>query len=266
MILRNFLYLDTVILNDYLSSLEGYIIEESELLEKERKQNDTKAGVKVIEGGHTTEKTIETMQKKSYTDASKFQKLYRLLTDNNMLQFLDAFDDEIWKSMERNEIIEVPVNLSMPDTYKMIKTAGNIMPVIEVFNALGMEGFSSREDEIALKGIKAIDNINSEQHIPIIMKSESTEGYVFTSKLNKKFVRCNLDDLENEVTIIAKIQRKFLKGKKEEVYSMVMGIDKLLEPKNREERRKLKGSKKEQSISDFVDGPGMVLIPIAIFR
>lgn len=266
MILRNFLYLDIDILNDYLASLEGYIIEESEVLEKERKQNEGKAGVKIVEGQHTTEKTTETTQKRSYTDASRFQKLYQLLEDNNMLQFLDAFDDDIWKNIRRNEIIEVPANLKISDTYKKIKTAGNITPFIEAFSALGMEEFSSREDEIALKGIKAIDNINNEQHVPIIMKAESTEGYVFTSKLNKKFIKCNLNDLENEVTIIAKIQRKFPKGKKEEVYSMIMGIDSFFEPQNREEKRKLRNSKKEHNISDFVDGPGMVLIPIAIFR
>ena len=50
MILRNFLYLNTESLTDYLSALEGYIVEGADVLESERSQYGGKAGITLAEG------------------------------------------------------------------------------------------------------------------------------------------------------------------------------------------------------------------------
>src|SRR5438552_443583 len=97
MILRNFLYLDTSTVADYLSSLDGSVVEgpvDRTLSAKHDK--GLKANFNVVEGALSGGGSSETREKRLVTDAAKFQRLYELIEEEHV-QWLDAFDDEIWQ-------------------------------------------------------------------------------------------------------------------------------------------------------------------------
>src|SRR6266446_2665274 len=104
MILRNFLYLDTSTMADYLSSLDGSVVEGSvDQTHATQHEKGVKGDLKVVQGGWSGRGASETKEKRLITDAAKFQRLYELI-ENDHLQYLDGFDDQIWKQIRRGEL------------------------------------------------------------------------------------------------------------------------------------------------------------------
>lgn len=266
MMLRNFLYLDTDILNDYLSSMEGYLIEDSEIIENTKTQTQGKAGVKIAEATKSNDKEKGVLHKAVHTDAGKFQKLYTILDESGMIQFLEAFDPDIWKSIKRNELLEIPATLSVPRIYKTIHEVGNISPLMDLMSAFGESDLIDEGDMNAIKGLKSFDGMNKGKEIPILLNLETTNEYSFASKLSPKFLRCDLDKLEDEITIVGKVQKIIPDGEKYEVYSMISGMDTIMSTQNRKNRREYEKNKSSKDISDTINGPAMILIPLAIYR
>jgi hypothetical protein len=266
MVLRNFLYLDTNILNDYLSTLEGYIEESAELTENKYTKTSGKAGVRFFEGERESNKDVGIVKKVALTDASKFQKLYEILEKKEMIQFLEVFDSIIWDSIKKNEILEVPSIIKVPDMYKAMNAVGNITPFIGLIKAFGKSDLIDEQTIDAINGIKSISDLNEDRDIPVILELVTTKKYVFTTKLKPDYLKCDINKLEGEINIIGKVQKIIPSGVTHEVFSMVSGLDSLMSMQNREERRKYEKSKTDTNISDLVKGPAIVLIPLAIFR
>ncbi len=266
MILRNFLFLNTNSMNDYLSALEGYIVEETDVIESQKSQLGGKAGMKIVEGNTSTETHKETKKKVAITDVSKFQRLYELMEDNNLVQYLDAFDEEIWNDIKRGEIIEVPVKAKVPNTFKLLQEAESITPFVELFRTLRDEDFLKKEDTDTLNGIKAISELSKNQDIPLILEIENTPGYSLITRLSPNFIRCELEQLQGEVTIIGKVSRIVPKGKKEEIFSLIPNFDGIYGKMNRDQKRKFNKDKSNKNISDSVKGPAFILDPLAIYK
>lgn len=266
MVLRNFLYLDTDMLNDYLSTLEGYLVESAELIENQVTKTSGKAGVTFVEAGRESDKESGTVKRVAHTNAGKFQRLYELLEDESMVQYLEAFDSTIWNGIKRNEILEVPGIISIPQMYSTLHEVGNISPLVDLMKAFGQSDLIDEKSMNAINGLKAIGDLNDNKDIPVVLNLESMSEYSFAAKLIPDYLKCEIDKLDGEVTIIGKVQKKIPKNEKYEVFSMVSGVDSLMKHQNREERRKYEKNKTDKNMSDTIKGPAMVLIPLAIFR
>lgn len=121
MILRNFLFLDTNMLTDFLAQIEGYVIEGPiDQTEMKKGQKDIKGDVKVIKGGGTSEKSTEIKQRLATTDGARFQKFYELANENEMVAYLDAFDEGIWHGIRRGELLEVQAKIGFPKSFAML--------------------------------------------------------------------------------------------------------------------------------------------------
>lgn len=267
MILRNFLYLDTSVLNDYLSTIEGFIeegpIDQTEI---EKKNKSGNANVKIVEGKIASETATETKQKLARTDASKFNKLYSYLSENSMIQFLDAFDESIWNQIRRGEIIEVPSRISISKVFKMTQDLQGISPMIEMMNAFGQEPFIDQKEANIFAGISKLSENATKQNVPVIFESESTKGYSFFTQLQRQYIKTDVSNLEDGADILGKVQKIIPKGKQEEVFSLVPAFESFTGNLSREQKRKMINDKKRQNVADFVKGPAIVITPIAIFR
>ncbi|RUT48003.1 hypothetical protein EJP82_02345 [Paenibacillus anaericanus] len=264
MILRNFLYLDTSVLNDYLSTIEGFIEEGPiDQTETEKSNKSGKANIKFAEGNLQAETSTETRQKIARTDASKFNNLYDYLAKENLNQFLDAFDDEIWRQIRRGEIIEVPSSITISKVFKMTQDLQSMSPMIDIMQAFGQEPFKDKQESNMFAGISSLGEHATKQNIPIIFESESTRGYSFYTRLQRQYLKTDISNLEGEADILGKVQKIIPKGKQEEVFSIVPAFDSFL---SREQKRKMLSDKKGKNLSDFIKGPAIVVTPIAIYR
>lgn len=267
MILRNFLFLDTSMLDDYISTLEGYILDGSiDKTEVKKGEIGGKADIKIASSDAKTERSTETKQKLAITDAAKFQKLYEILEEKNMFQFLDAFDEGIWNQIRRSEMLEIPARIKISKNYKLVQDVENITPFIDLMKAFGQNPFKDQKENDAFEGFGAISKQVEKQNIPLIFEAESTLGFTFATYLSKKFLKCEINDLQGEATIFGKVQRIIPKGKQEELFSLIPAFESFTSSLSREERRKTQKDKVEKSISEMIKGPAIYITPLAIYR
>ncbi|MGG3884046.1 DUF6414 family protein [Brevibacillus panacihumi] len=267
MILRNFLYIDTNMLNDFLSTIDGYLEEGTrDQTELEKSQKSGKANAKVIEGNLQFDSSTEIKQKLSRTEASKFQKLYAYLQDNGMSQFLDAFDEEIWKQIRRGEILEVPAKTRLPKTFQLIQDFQSMTPMVEIMQALGEVPFKEQRELAMFKGASILGEQAENQNVPLIFETESTKGYTFVCQLQRPFIRTDLNNLVGEADVIGKVQRIIPKGNQVEMFSLIPAFDSYLSTMNREEKRKFMNDKKKSKLAEVIKGPAMIITPLAIYR
>lgn len=114
--LRNFLYLDTSTVSDYLSSLEGSVIDgQVDHTQSTKNEKSIRGDFKVLQGGLGGSGSSETKEKRLVTDAARFQRLYELIREKH-LQYLDAFDDAIWQQIQRGELLELPGKIRFPNS------------------------------------------------------------------------------------------------------------------------------------------------------
>ena len=124
--LRRFLYLDNQVVNEFLSQLQGGLIElmsETQTANKDRKLGG-KAGVPgtgfgvEVSGG----KVIGTSATQSLRESpeSAFQRLYSLLEGLDGIQSLDGFDEGIWQQLKKQEVVEISATLDVPQDLAII--------------------------------------------------------------------------------------------------------------------------------------------------
>lgn len=266
MVLRNFLYLDTSMLNDYLATIEGYIVESSEITENKLTSTSGKGSLKVAEAGHKVDIETGKVSKLMQTDAGNFQKLYDLINNEDLLQYLEVFDEEIWNDIKRNEIVEVAGNLSVANLFNMLNQVSNMSPLIEIMKAFGDPGLVDDKSMTAINGMKAFSEMNNDKEIPVVLRLEFSSKYKFTAKLQPEYIRGNMEKLDGEVIMIGKVHKIIPRGQDYEMFSLTPEIDSLMKQQSRTQRRKHEKKKTIRNVSDKISGPAMVLIPLAIYR
>ena len=136
MILRNFLFLDTVAVDNYLAAVEGSLVEGMfEQTDVEKRQKSGKGGIsKVvnIEGGMGSEESTETKQRRLLNDSAKFQRLYNFLNEQDSVQFLDAFDPDIWNQFRRGEVLEIEASIKIPDIFALNEAVEAAAPLAQL--------------------------------------------------------------------------------------------------------------------------------------
>ena len=172
--LRKFLYLDKEFIND---SLGAILWEEYETTIVEKISNKIFAGVNagmdVLKGNGKIgrEKNIETTKKVIVTDSMKFQLLYdEVKSYQEGKIYYDYITPDIWEDFEKDDIIEIVVNLE----FSKIINIGNI-----VKNLKGLNSIAERltgQSYIKPNDIKKVDTITElaenekTEKIPCLMK------------------------------------------------------------------------------------------------
>lgn len=267
MILRNFLFLDTKMLNDYLATIEGHTqdgpISQTEYKKSEKKG---KAGYKVAEGELSTEKSTEIKKNFAFTDAAKFQHFYEVVEENNMYSFLDLFDDEYWSNLRRGELIEAEILLQLPDPYLITQLFGNLSPLLDIMETIGDNPLADPKTKAMFEGMQGISKLNENRPIPLICNSVGTPGYKFICSLPQKYLQCTQEELNSEATLFGKIQRIIPKGQKYEVFSLVSAFSSTIPNITKKQQKELQNDLEEKGVSEIIEGPAVLVIPLAIYR
>ncbi len=267
MILRNFLFLDTDTLDDYLATLEGYVVDGSiDQTETEKKDLTGKAGYKIIEGEVATEKSKEMKQTLAVTNAAKFQRLYELLEKQDGFKFLDLLDQDTWEQIRRGDILEIEAKIHLPKSFTMMQVANDISPLLDIMSQVGEEPFGDAKSKVAFEGIKSISKLSGEKPIPIIFEMSSTLGFSFTANLQRRFIKCQISDIEGEATVFGKVQRVIRKGEKAEVFSLLPAFSAKLPSMSNKQKRQAQQGLVQKDLADIVKGPALVISPVAIYR
>lgn len=114
--LRNFLYLNTKIINDYLAALEGYIYDEEVQAISNSTENTVKGGggIKIAsgEGGRASKSLEEVNRSVKISDAAKFDKVFKYLEagdEDERIKYYEFLTDDEYNNLQRDEFLEVLV-------------------------------------------------------------------------------------------------------------------------------------------------------------
>ena len=267
MILRNYLFLDTATMEDYLATLEGYVVDGAiDQTEVEKRGRSGEAGYKIIKGEVASTKSTETRQRLAITDAAKFQQLYEILQGQDLLQFLDAFDEQIWNQLRRGELLEVDGMIRFPKPFALTQAMDGLSPLLDIVAALDEGSFSDPSSHAALEGMGAIAKLVEAKPIPILFEAASTPGFTFVANLPRRYSRCRVLDLEGEATVLGKVQRILTKGQQFEVFSLFPAFTSSMPSLSKEQRRQTQREMIKKGVAEVVKGPAIILTPLAVYR
>ncbi len=266
-ILRNFLYLDIQLVDDYLSSLEGALFEET-LIEKE--QNVTEGGggidLQVIKGSGKKEKSkgLESIKKINLTDAGKFQKLYEILKDDNFFEYYENMNLETWEKLDKNSVLECMVNLRFAKIEGIIDTIQNLLPLMSILENTTSEPIIDKKSQEAINGINMLAEQNRGKGLPCVFTFTDNDEFKFISYLNPNYLRVSKEQVIGELNLFCKIQRKLHEDEKIELFKIVPSLD--IFKFNKQQKINLKNVKIPDDLKDTIKSPAAIVIPIAIFR
>jgi hypothetical protein len=267
-ILRDFIFLNTNMLNNYLSTIDGYFADELVYTESEKGQKSGKLGyAPIVEGNASSETSWETKSKRVLTPSSQFQKLYEVLEKQEQIRHLDLFDDGYWANIQKGEILEIQARVRLPAFIMQLEQVQGITPFINLIQKYGV-GTVTDFDLTALEGMSDLQKISESKPIPLLIQSASTPKFNFVADLSREYIIGNLTDFQGEAVVFGKVQRILNKGQKLDAFNFLS--DMLAMPNlNRQQRLALKSNKNNKAKDTFTEtllGPAIVLTPLAVYR
>lgn len=260
MLLRNFLYLDDRLATEYLAQIEVGVYEEESLQTVHGRSGGVGAGVragmldaKAERGGSSQSTTSRTVQQ---TPESRYARLEEILQAEDSLQWLEAFDDQIWTSLKRGEALQIEATVQVPDVFRAMDMAKSAGPVIELMEAVGEVDDEARE---AIDGFRQLDAVVKK--VTVVAKASGAPRFKFIVPLDPAHLRAGLDELTGECQVVGTLARRLRSTEK---YSLLdsMGMGGL----PRSERRKAERDMRKGMPDAVISSPAAILTPIAIYR
>jgi hypothetical protein len=265
--LRNFLFLNTKALNDYLATLEGGLIEGTvDQTEVGKRDRGGKISAKVVEGNMSSTTSLETKTKAAVNDAAKFQRLYKLLEDSDdssdQLQVLEAFDEGIWDQLHRSEVLEVIGTARLPRAFSMLSAVQDINPMLNIMSLMGQDPLADPEIRVAFDGIRALGDAIEQKPVPLVLEAAGGPGFTFVANLPRQYMLSEVSELQGEVTLFGTIQRFIPRGQSYQAFSLLPnfpGMDPVAQ-------QKTFADLVEKGHAEEVEGPAAIITPLAVYR
>lgn len=277
-VLRSFLYLDDNIVNDYLSQLEGMLLDGSyttKITTSSGKEGGIGVNIpSVLQGSaKANDSSLSEVERKILeTPQVKFKRLYELLDDQKKIQTLNGFDESIYNQIQIGEFIEVKGNAKLPQWEDLAKAFSGISDLAEVMKALGQDPLADPQANQAFQGLTALTSMKNQEDTVLIVTPFGSPKFKFVARLDATQLKRRKEDLKSEVTLFGKVQRRLAKNETIDVFRLIpelSSLQNLSQPTNRANRRQdtKKGTATTLSpIDEIIKYPAMQIQPIAIYQ
>lgn len=269
--LRNFLYLNTKILEDYISAIDGYIYDEETQSIATSNENTVsgKGGVALISGNgaHTGKQEEGIKRSVKISDAAKFDKIYTYLqagNDDEALKYYEFLTEEDYNGLSRDDFIEVLVTARFSRAKELTDSVQKLADLASVIQGITDQQILDKKANEAINGFSALGKLNSKKEISCVF-SFKDGSYPLVAYLDESYFRCEQSSFVGESYMLCKILRKIPKGQNIKIDEIFDDIKKL--PLNREQRRNMpKNMDNPDIMRDVIKGPALVITPIAVYQ
>lgn len=262
--LRNFLYLDTDTLSNYLSTLEGYTEVEVDETLTEHRSGGAELSMKVAKVAGDVENVASKKRRLAVTDEARFQRLYEILDNQNEtgIPYLVGLTADVWRQQQRGSIVEIQARLRLPKIVQLLQGVETLSPFLDLLRLIGQDPLADTEEEKMFQGMRGIGESLGEKPLPLLFHPVAASGYQLFANLAREHLRCSPSELEGEATIFGKIMRIIEKGKRETVFSLLPDLE-AFQPTNRKQRRRLE---QNDQFVESIKGPAAIAEVIAVYR
>ncbi len=271
MILRNFLYLNEQMLNDYLSAIEGFVT--TKVIQTSKQTNAKNAGIginaRIVSGeiGKKSNNEFETQMEAQITPASKVQKLIDYLNADEPIKFYDSMNDEIWQCIQREEVIEFMGTVRFSKLKEIANAVNELEKLCNALQDFTEVNMIDKNTQKGMQGLKQLSELQNKNEVPCLLSFNSLKEYQVVCYLDETFFKVKQENFVGDVTVLCKIQKKIERGQSVELNDIFKTFREL--PLNRAQRRQMPNKKSLETpkdLSDIVKGPAFVVTPIAIYK
>ena len=268
--LRNFLYLNTKVIADYVAAIDGYTYDEETQAIATSSENTigAKGGVPILNGSgaHTGKKEEEIKRSVKIIDAAKFDKVYKYLKsdDDDGLKYYEIFSDDIYTRLSRDDFLEVLVTARFSKMKELTDNITKIAELASVFETITDQKILDKKASDAINGFSALGQLKTGKEIACVFEFEDGK-YPLVAYLDETYFKCGQDSFVGQAYLLCKIIRKISKGQSIKLDEIFDNIKKL--PLNRAQRRSMpKNMDNPSEIRDVIKGPALVVLPIAVYQ
>lgn len=279
MILRDYMYLDTGRLQDYLSSLDPGVIEE--FTETTRSQSDKEgragvkanvfgAGVDAGAGGRSEEESTRE-QTVRINAQHMFSRIYDELVKNDSLKVFDEDESLALDGVRRREVVEITRSFAPSPLNDMIDSILNLMNLMEEMGFVEEMGDPQTQQAVRALGM-IFRGDEGKEEVPMVSRAEQNDAaVVFLAK--SRYILGDQEDFEGEMTVFGKVQRLVPEGKSIDLFDFLKLPRAVRGEANLRERlfemfgswpKELGGPIARESTE--VKGPALVVTPVAVYE
>lgn len=264
--LRNFLYINTSLIDNYIAAIDGYDYDEEVRTESNEKikSGEAKGSVPIISAnGSLQNKSGEEIKKSvKVTAAAKFERIVSYLGEN--LKYYEFLPEEEYNNLSRDDFVEVLVNVRFSKLRELTQAAQKISQLAEVMQALTDQQLIDKETSKAINGISQLNELKGTKEVSCVFNFEDKQ-FPMVAYLDEQFFKVPQENFIGQVYMLAKIQKKISKGQNlrlDEIFDNFKNL-----ALNREQKRKMpKNMNNPKELSDIIHGPAFVVIPVAIYQ
>jgi hypothetical protein len=267
-ILRNFYYINTDAVDNYVSAIDGSLV--SEQNERSLATTDKgvsgevgisalklSAGFKGIIEKEVTRKTVQNY-------SAKVQRIYSFL-ESKGLPFYDFMDTENWPKVQRNFFFEFDVEIRFSKIETLLGSLRNFLPIFDKAKADTGEIILDQDAKNAFSLISLLSEADKQKGMPVELRFINGGDYKLVTYLNPNYLIFDQDSIPKEVTVLCKVHRLLSTTDKVEMINIIPLLERMAI--NREIRRNIKDKidSAPDVIKDTVKGPGAIINTIAIY-
>lgn len=268
--LRNFLYLNTKVIEDYVSVIEGYTYDEESQAIATSSENSVTGkgsfGVVSGNGSHAGKQAEEIKRSVRISDAAKFEKIYRYLQSNedDGLKYYEFLTDDLYGELRRDDFLEVLVTARFSKMKELTDSVKKIAELASVIQTITDQKILDKKATEAVNGFSALGQLKSGKEIACVFEFEDGK-YPLVAYLDESYFRCEQDNFVGQAYLLCKVIRKIPKGQNVKLDEILDDVKKL--PLNRAQRRTMpKNMDNPVEIRDVIKGPAFIVLPIAVYQ
>jgi hypothetical protein len=261
--LRQFLYYDESLVNDFLAQLEGGqsgdVKKRAQVEKGRRGEASVGAGPARVGGGLGRSVTEETEAIIRQGRASNFERLYeQLVAADELTQIDDDLDEAAWSMIRRGSLIELETKVTVPQLARLFSDPAAFANLGALIKTISPESITPEAEKvIKMMGMLPKLGVGEGGTLTAVGNPPGTP-YKLVMRLDRKFIVPGAE-LDGEATVLIKMARK-LKADDKELVIDIPGMSTL----GTGLRETLTES--DDTGSFAVEGPGAIVVPIAVYR
>lgn len=258
--LREFLYLDSALVDQYLAQVEGglYDDERERLGGASSRATDGGLGAGQVGGNVITSRSEEVERVRRQTPESRYNRLHEALS--NSFLFIDESSDNVADQLQVRQMISADCYVDIPSLSRTLANAPALEGVADLMKVFAPDKING-DFENALGGLTKLSTMSNGDIVATGELGNNQASLAF--KLSQKALRIPVDELEGEAVVVGRVQKKWPAGQR---YSLlnIPGLNIM----SREDRRRVEKETKAENQAEgtFIEGPGASLSVVAIFR
>lgn len=268
--LRNFLYLNTKVIEDYIAAIDGYTYDEEAQSISTSSESCVEGkgtlGIATGQGIRTGMKAEEVKRSVKISDAAKFDRIYNYLQDDETdgLKYYEFITEEEYNKLRRDDFIEVLVTARFSKMKALTDSVVKFAELANILETFTEQNILDKEAKEAVNGFAALGQLGSDKAISCVFEFEDNK-IPLVADLNQSFFRCEQSNFVGQAYLLCKVIRKIPKGQSIKLDEIFDDIKKL--PLNREQRRKMpKEMENPTEVRDVIKGPALIVSPIAVYQ